>query len=194
MTFTRTANTLASPLRAFGISLTLGAAVVLANAAWSRHAEAKVMARIAPQSLSSMVDVTTQLQPDSLPVIRRHYTAVVDLRPDGEVAGQPASQEMEAAARGQRINFSYVPVPHGEIPENAVGRLRAILASEQGRVLLYCRSGRRAARTWALAEASRPGGLSTEEIIGAVRRAGLEVDDLRSRVDAAVLARGKVSQ
>jgi uncharacterized protein (TIGR01244 family) len=81
-------------------------------------------------------------------------------------------------------------VPHGEIPEQAVTRLREALDRQQGPVLLYCRSGKRAARTWALAEASRPNGLPAEAIVAAVRGAGQEADDLRPRIDAAVAARG----
>jgi len=191
MTSPRKLIALVSPKRAFALSLVLGAAGVLAAAAWSRHAETAVLAQVDAHRLSSQVDVTTQLQPGSLPVISRRYGAVVDLRPDGEAAGQPSSKEMEAAAHEEGLDFTYVPVPHGEIPEQAVVRLRTVLDQQHGQVLLYCRSGKRAARTWALAEASRPGGLSAEAIIVAVKGAGQEADDLRSRIDAAVHARAR---
>ena len=191
MTSARKFIALVSPKRAFGLSLILGAAAVLATAAWSRHVETAVLAQVDAHRLSSQVDVTTQLQPGSLPVISRRYDAVVDLRPDGEAAGQPSSREMEAAAHEGGLDFAYVPVPHGEIPEQAVVRLRTVLDHQHGQVLLYCRSGKRATRTWALAEASRSGGLSAEAIIVAVKGAGQEADDLRSRIEAAVNARVK---
>jgi uncharacterized protein (TIGR01244 family) len=97
---------------------------------------------------------------------------------------------MAQAARRQAVDFGYVPVPHGEIPEEAVLKLRQALADQKGQVLLYCRSGKRAARTWALAEAGRVGGLQADEIIAAVRGAGQEADDLRPRIEAAIAARG----
>jgi uncharacterized protein (TIGR01244 family) len=101
---------------------------------------------------------------------------------------------MEAAARGKGLAFTYVPVPHGEIPEQAVARLRTVLDRESGHVLLYCRSGKRAARTWALAEASRPDGLSADEILFAVKGAGQDAGDLRSRIEASVNARGQATR
>lgn len=191
MTSPRKLIALVSPMRAFGLSLILGAAAVLGTAAWSRHVEAAVLAKVDPHRLSSQVDVTTQLQPGALPVISRRYAVVVDLRPDGEAPGQPSSREMEAAAHEDGLDFTYVPVPHGEIPEQAVVRLRAVLDQQHGQVLLYCRSGKRAARTWALAEASRPGGLPAEAIVVAVKSAGQDADDLRGRIEAAVSARVK---
>jgi uncharacterized protein (TIGR01244 family) len=65
----------------------------------------------------------------------------------------------------------------------------ALSATDAGPVLLYCRSGRRAARAWALAEASRRGGLTAEEIESAVRNVGQPVDDLRDRIRGRVAAR-----
>jgi uncharacterized protein (TIGR01244 family) len=162
---------------------------ILASAAWSRHLEAQVMSRIAPHHLSTSIDVTTQLHPDDLVAVGRRYSVVVDLRPDGEVVGQPSSQEMAEAARQNRLGFTYVPVPHGEIPEEAVTRLRRVLDTPHGEVLLYCRSGKRAARTWALAEASRPNGISTAAIIAAVHESGQDAEDLRGRIQVAVDAR-----
>lgn len=149
------------------------------------------MAKIAPHHLSENVDVTHQLQVDDLAAVRRRYRAVVDLRPDGEAPDQPSSLVMEAAAKQAGLDFIHVPVPHGAIPEESVERLHTYLASHHD-VLLYCRSGKRAARTWALAEAKRPGGLSAEAILVAVHGAGQDAGDLKDRIEDAVLARQEV--
>jgi len=85
-----------------------------------------------------------------------------------------------------------VPVPHGDIPEDVAVRLQSVLADPRD-VLLYCRSGKRAARTWALAEARRPGGLSAEQIQASVQGAGQDAADLRDRIDLAINARPKVN-
>jgi len=123
--------------------------------------------------------------------MQQHIAVIVDLRPDGEVAGQPSSQDMEAEARQQGLRFRYIPVPHGEIPDAAVGQLKATLDEPHGEVLLYCRSGKRAARTWALAEAARADGLSSVAILAAVQDAGQDAGDLQARIERAVKARRK---
>lgn len=192
MTTQRALPTWISPRRAFLSSLLLATTAVLAIAAWSRHSDAQTLTRVAPRPLSPSIDVTTQLHPDDLAAVGRRYSVVVDLRPDGEAAEQPSSQEMASVAHRNGLEFNYVPVPHGEIPEDAVARLRRVLDAPHGDVLLYCRSGKRAARTWALAEASRLNGMSATDIIAAVQAAGQDAEDLRGRIQAAVDGRQQV--
>jgi uncharacterized protein (TIGR01244 family) len=114
------------------------------------------------------------------------------MRPDGEAAGQPGSAEMASAANTQHVQFAYVPVPHGDIPDAVVDSLANAMASRPGPVLLYCRSGRRAARSWALVESSRPAGMRVDEILAAVRASGQDAGDLRARLDKRILARRPV--
>jgi uncharacterized protein (TIGR01244 family) len=87
------------------------------------------------------------------------------------------------------LTFAYVPVPHGDIPGQAVDALGQSLASAGKPVLLYCRSGKRAARTWALSEASRADGLDAVAIQAAVRSAGQSADDLAESIAARIAAR-----
>jgi uncharacterized protein (TIGR01244 family) len=114
------------------------------------------------------------------------YDAIIAMRPDGEAPDQAPSAAMASAARQADIGFSYVPVPHGEIPDSAVVAFRA--ASEgfenQGQtVLIYCRSGKRAARTWALAAAAY-GHAPLSGIENAVKASGQDVADLAPRMRA----------
>lgn len=180
-----------SPLKAFGLSLLIGTAGVLAVAGWQQKVQAQALARVASRPLAAGIDVTTQLKRDDVGALGRRYRTVIDLRPDGEAPDQPPSGEMAAEAHRHGIAFSYVPVPHGDIPDAAVAKLRTALDEAPGEVLLYCRSGKRAARTWALAEASRPKGLSADAILAAVKGAGQDADDLRGRIQQAVEARAK---
>lgn len=55
---------------------------------------------------------------------------------------------------------------------------------------MYCRSGSRAARTWSLMEASRPGGRSADDILAAVKRSGQGADDLAGAINARIAKRG----
>lgn len=180
-----------TPGKAFFCSLLLALVSVLGTATWHSVVQARAMAKMAPHRLSENVDVTHQLQVEDMAAVGRRYRAVVNLRPDGEAPDQPSSQVMEAAARQAGLDFIHVPVPHGAIPEESVERLQTFLASHHD-VLLYCRSGKRAARTWALAEAGRPGGLSAEAILAAVHGAGQDAGDLKDRIEDAVSARQEV--
>jgi len=189
-------TTLAAPRRrpsmgrVFLFSLLVGAGAVLAIA-WVEHVPRPVaQAPFRARPLSPGIAVTAQLEPGQMSAIASRYRTVVDIRPDGEDAGQPSSDAMRDAATRAGLGFDYVPVPHGDIPEAAVRRLAGAMSANQGQVLLYCRSGRRAARTWALAEAERPGGWPADRILAAVKEAGQDAQDLRPRIEAAIAARG----
>lgn len=183
--------------RVFAIAVTAGMAVVLVPAAVSRYSGADreprgSVARLEHASfpLGAGVAVRDQV---TLAEVRRleaaGFRTIIDLRPDGEVPGQPPSAAIGEAARNAGLTFAYVPTPHGDIPDAVVDALGAAMAGAQQPVILYCRSGKRAARVWALAEASRPGGAPADEIAAAVRGAGQPVDDLLVRIATRVAAR-----
>ena len=171
----------------FAIALFAGVAIALAEPVYQRVTEP------APATLNKLIDgiyVSEQVTPAQIAALRRKGIAkIIDLRPDGEVAGQPGAEQMRAAANAQRIMFDYVPVSHGPIPGASVAALEKVLAEDYGPVLLYCRSGRRAARTWGLVEASRPGGQGADAIIAAVKASGQSADDLRDEIVRRVAAR-----
>lgn len=170
----------------FGVAVLAGAALVLGISAMDKFHRRAADAR----EISGGVWVTEQITPRQVAQYKaRGFHAVVDLRPDGEDVGQPSSAEVGHAAQRQGLSFAYVPVPHGAIPDTAVDSLAEALTHAERPVLLYCRSGRRAARTWALAEASRPGGLEAVAIEAAVSSAGQAADDLHELIAARIAAR-----
>ncbi len=145
-----------------------------------------------PRSLMANVWISGQIEPQQLAgLAAQGFRRVVDLRPDGEVAGQPTAAQVEQAARAAGVDFTYVPVAHGAIAPASVQALGQALAAVSGeqKVLLYCASGRRAARTWALAEAAREGGPDAQTIIAALQRLTLPVDDLEGEIAARIAAR-----
>lgn len=171
----------------FGAALLAGMSLVLAKPAYER------IKRPPPARVSQLhanLAVAEQLRPEELPELReRGFTTIIALRPDGEAAGQPPSPVMAAAARANRLNFVYVPVPQGAIPDSAVAALGKALANEPGQVLMYCRSGKRAARTWALVEASRAGGMDGPAILAAVKVSGQSADDLTDDIAKRIATR-----
>lgn len=178
--------TLSLDRRTFSRAIFAGVALALASAA---HAGVQAPAKVS--QLTERFAVAGQVSPEQLADLKaRGYTTIISLRPDAEGPGQTGSTEMDAAARSNGMAFAYVPVaPGAAIPDTAVAALGKALQDNPGKVLLYCRSGSRAARTWGLVEASRPGGADAESILAAVKASGQSADDLRDAIDKRVAAR-----
>ncbi len=119
------------------------------------------------------------------------YRTLIDLRPDGEAPGQPPAAAVREAAEKAGLTFAYIPTPNGAIPQSRPEELARVLANSDKPVLLYCRSGSRAARVWALAEAARTDGAPASAIAAAVRAAGQKVDDLLPQIDTLVAQRAR---
>lgn len=117
------------------------------------------------------------------------YKTIVSLRPDGESVGQPSSASVAEAARAAGINFAYIPTPRGEIPDSVPDKLSETLKAANGPVLLYCGSGQRASRVWALSEAAKPDGASADDIEKAVTGVGQSITDLKNRIDTRIANR-----
>lgn len=151
----------------FAGSVLLGVLLTAAGLAynhWTRPAPLTI------RPLAPGIALSAQIQPLAVATVKAQgYATLIDLRPDGEAADQPPAAAIAAAAHAQNMAFAYIPVPHGEIPASAVTTLANALATQPRPILLYCRSGRRAARTWSLAEAARPGGLPAPAILDAVK-------------------------
>jgi len=127
--------------------------------------------------------VTSQLRPESVIALkRRGIKTIVDIRPDGEAADQAPSDEIKAVSIGNGLGFHYIPVPHEGIPNEAVEALDQALTPQALPALLYCRTGRRAVRLFALMQASRVDGPDNDTILEMVRAAGFSADDLRDEI------------
>jgi uncharacterized protein (TIGR01244 family) len=187
-----TADMKLSGSKILGLSALAGFTIVLALAGYSHFTRRSPVHML---KLNESVFVAEQIQLRDIPVLRTNGIAnIIDLRPDGEVADQPPASAVEAVARENHMGFSYVPVSHGDIPDAAVAALDKALAGHGGPTLLYCRSGRRAVRTWSLVEASRPGGLDAAAIAAAAHAAGQPVDDLAPSIAQRVAKRGSKSE
>lgn len=112
---------------------------------------------------------------------------IVNNRPEGESADQVPGDEIAAAARAQGMDYIAIPVTHAGFAEGQVRAMADALASAQGPVLAYCRSGTRSTLLWALAEASRGGNPSA--IAAQAAEAGYDITPVRAAVD--MLAAGR---
>jgi uncharacterized protein (TIGR01244 family) len=100
---------------------------------------------------------------------------IVNNRPDGEEPRQPASAEIEAAARAAGLGYRHIPIAGGFPPERIEAMAQAL---EQGPVLAFCRSGTRSTFLWALAKAAR--GAPAEETFAAAAAAGYDLGPIRA--------------
>lgn len=158
--------------------------VIVLGLAWASR---KVPIEIRP--LATDISVTSQLQLRDIRGLKGRFATVIDLRPDGEAADQPSSEWVASNCKAWGLNFAYVPVQHGTIPDKSVRALEQAIEENPKPILLYCRSGKRAVRTYCLAEASRPGGASLESIVSAAHAAGQSADDLTSELKSRIAQR-----
>lgn len=146
-------------------------------------------ADLALRELVSGVWIAGQINPRELPDLKdKGFRAVVALRPDGEEPAQPDAALMEREASRNGLAFDYVPVAGGATSIQ-VDALAKALSAAQGPIVLYCRSGRRAARTWALAEASRLDGRDAAQINSALIAADQAAPDLDTEISRRIAAR-----
>lgn len=129
--------------------------------------------------LETGIAVAPQLAaPDFEGVAARGFRAVVDLRPDGEAPDQLPSAQAEAAAHRHGLAFRYLPVKSLNVTDDDIVSAFAQFAEDlPGPVLFYCGSSTRCATLWVQAAAPR---LGIDTVLGVARRAGYELDFLRS--------------
>lgn len=73
------------------------------------------------------------------------FTALVNLRPDGEEASQPGSDSEAEAARLAKLRYDFIPVSTAAAITLAdVRAFQAAVSASPGRVLAHCKSGMRA--------------------------------------------------
>ncbi len=110
------------------------------------------------------------------------YVAVVNNRPDGEEAGQPADQVIRAAAEAAGLGYAAVPVGSAGIGVPQLDAMTAALKAADGPVLAFCRSGTRSCHLWALAAARA--GRNPALLVAQAREAGYDLQGLRGSLEA----------
>jgi uncharacterized protein (TIGR01244 family) len=107
---------------------------------------------------------------------------IVNNRPDGEEAGQPAAADIEAAARAAGVDYLFIPVVAG-ISGQQIETMAGALTEAKGPVLAFCRSGTRSTFLWALARARL--GDDPEELTGKAAAAGYDLAPIRGFLNRA---------
>jgi sulfide:quinone oxidoreductase len=102
--------------------------------------------------LSETVAVAGQVLPEDLPVIAAHgFRHLINNRPDGEGPDQPASAQIEAAAKAAGLSYVHIPVVMSSLNPDQVAAMTQALSGTQGPVFAFCRSGARSEHLYRLA-------------------------------------------
>lgn len=106
------------------------------------------------QAIAADVCVAPQLTPEAMAeAARLGFKSVVNNRPDFEGGpDQPTSATIAAAAQAAGLEYRHLPVAGGyQSPEEAAQMAR-LLQELPRPLLMFCRSGARSARLFALAQ------------------------------------------
>lgn len=106
---------------------------------------------------------------------------VINNRPEGEAPDQTPGPAIEAAAREAGMDYRAIPITHAGFSAPQITAMTEALASADGAVLAYCRSGTRSTLIWALAQARE--GRSPEELAHIAAAAGYDLTPIRPMMD-----------
>ncbi len=127
--------------------------------------------------LDDRVSVAGQLWPEEMAALGAlGFAHVVNNRPDGEAPDQPEGAAVAAAAAAAGLGYTAIPVDHSGLSPAQVDAMCEVLASAQGPVVAFCRSGQRSTALWALAEARA--GQPIDVILAAAAAAGADLRGL----------------
>ncbi len=104
---------------------------------------------------------------------RQGFKTIINNRPDGEDPAAPQSADIEAAAKAAGLAYFHVPVVGGPGPAQVEAE-KEILATADGPVLAYCRSGTRSIVTWSIGQAMS-GAMSRGDLVALGREAGYDL-------------------
>ncbi len=130
--------------------------------------------------INDTITVSGEIRPEDMAQVKAlGFATVVNNRPDGEAPGQPASAEIEAAAKAEGLDYRHIPLGRDGVSPDMVEATRKALDDSAGPVFAFCRSGTRSTTLWALSQAgTRP----AADIIGEAAHAGYDISHLAAQL------------
>lgn len=127
--------------------------------------------------VTDQISVAPQIQVEDVArAAAEGFKTIINNRPDGEDPAQPASAEIEAAAKAAGLAYAYIPVRGGPTAEQVASE-RAFLETAPKPVLAFCRSGTRSIVTWSIGEALG-GGTGRDDLIRLGAAAGYDLSNV----------------
>ena len=132
-----------------------------------------------PRLLADGIWASPQIRPEEIVSLAATFRTIVNNRPDGEEADQPASPEIEAAAHAAGLDYAFIPMTPGQLTNEEVLATSQVLRDAARPVLLFCRTGNRSAMLWAMSQA---GTRDVREIIEIAADAGYDLTSLEQKL------------
>jgi len=134
------------------------------------------------RKVDDSISVAPQISVEDVAAIKAAgFTAIVNNRPDDEEAGQISGDAVRAAAEAVGLTYTAIPITHTGFSYPQIEAMAEVLASADGPVLAFCRSGTRSCNLWALAQARN--GADADELVAKGAGAGYNLDGLRPLLD-----------
>ncbi len=131
-----------------------------------------------PRELDENMSVTPQIQVSDIETIAKlGFKTIIANRPDQEEFGQPAMEEIEAAAKAAGLDFIYQPVISGQFSQHDLDSFTNNYNNAAKPLLGFCRTGTRCTILWGL---SNVGNYDVETRIAKAADAGYDLSGLRS--------------
>ena len=119
--------------------------------------------------LTDTIAVAGQVSPAQVAQIAEAgFKVLVNNRPDGEEAGQPASAQIEAAAVAAGIEYHHLPVTAMDFPGPDAVLMAKLFDDDSRPVFAFCRTGTRCTNLWVAtrAEDAREEAIKTAQALG----------------------------
>ena len=127
--------------------------------------------------LTDILNVSGQIdEADVDTLAARGFRSLINNRPDGEVAGQPESAALAAAAARHGMAYLHLPVTPGKWQQHVVDAFADALHTMPTPILAFCRSGTRSCTVWALG--AYAGGADRDVVIACAATAGYDLSAL----------------
>jgi uncharacterized protein (TIGR01244 family) len=134
------------------------------------------------RKVDDSISVAPQISVEDVAAIKAAgFTGIVNNRPDDEEAGQISGDAIRDAAAAAGLSYTAIPITHAGFSYPQIEAMAEVLASADGPVLAFCRSGTRSCNLWALAQARN--GADPDELIAKGAGAGYNLDGLRPLLD-----------
>lgn len=106
-----------------------------------------------PTRINDRFSIASQPSPgDFAGFVAQGFSAILNLRPDGEEASQPGNTAEQRAASGAGLGYGFIPVTGPTITEADIRAFQQEISQAKGPVLAHCKSGTRALMLHALGE------------------------------------------
>jgi len=127
------------------------------------------------KQISPTLFVAPQLTADDIRQAKaKGFAAIINNQPDDEEPGQPSAAENRAAAEGQGLSYSHIPVAPGQVSKGQVRAFQKTLSEAGGPVLAHCKTGTRSATLFAIGEVL-DGRMRKDEVVPLGQSLGLDL-------------------